>query len=64
MTYPEFMDYLRANSARCRSYAASASDAEAAQTLRHLASKMETAVSALEATEIDPGALSGTNVSG
>ena len=44
MTYPQLVDYLRKNSARCRSHAETASDAEAAQTLRQLADKMENAL--------------------
>ena len=53
MTYPQLVNYLRTNSARCRTCAETASDAEAAQTLRQLADKMEVAVSAMEDAERD-----------
>lgn len=51
MTYPQLVDYLRTNSVRCRSFAETASDEEAAETLRRLAEKMENAVTTLENAE-------------
>ena len=48
MTYRQLVDYLRTNSAFCRSCANDASDAEAAEALRQVAGKMESAISVLE----------------
>lgn len=48
MTHRQLVEYLRTSSALCRLYADTASDAEAAQTLRQVADKMEIAVLALE----------------
>lgn len=53
MTYPQLVDYLRRNSARCRSNAETASDAEAAHALRQLADEMENVVAVLEDAETD-----------
>ena len=49
MTHGELVEYLRATSARCRSHADRASDAEAAQTLREVAEEMEATLKVLEA---------------
>jgi len=51
MTYRELVEYLRTKSARCRSFAETATDVEAAQALREVAEELETASFTLEAAE-------------
>jgi len=48
MTEHQLLEYLRTNSALCRSHAESASDREAAKTLLALADDMQIAARALE----------------
>lgn len=55
MTYPQLVDYLRSNSARCRLCAETATDLEVAQILLKVAEEMETAALTLEGhEEIEP----------
>jgi len=52
MTRREFVEYLRANSVRCRTHAGNASDREAAQALREVAAEMEIALRVLESPDL------------
>lgn len=47
----QLVEYLRTVSARCRSFAETATDPEAAQALREVADEMEMTVGAVEGTE-------------
>jgi len=51
MTYRELVEYLRSKSARCRSFADTATDVEAAKALREVAEELENASLTLEAVE-------------
>ena len=51
MTYRELVEYLRTRSARCRSFADTATDVEAAKALREVAEELENASLTLEAVE-------------
>jgi len=51
MTYRELVEYLRTKSVRCRSFADTATDTEAAQALREIAEELETVSLTLEAAQ-------------
>ena len=59
----QLVEYLRAKAKRCRELAESASDAEAADALQHMADDMELASSALEGSD-DQGSQARASVAG